>query len=249
MELRPYQKEAKEAIFEQWDSGVLKTLLVLPTGCGKTVVFAKVTEECVRKGDRVLILAHRGELLDQAADKLMKTTGLGCALEKAESSCQGSWFRVVVGSVQTLMREKRLGSFPADYFNTIIIDEAHHCISDSCSTLFSSIIWHLHFWPQHRYVQIAKISSAYLPYRTVKYAVVNVIVFTVNSNRVHRLSGFPVRCLSLLGLCHLFHLYPCLRHLMPRRSRQRLRSARQHPLQQLHLPFTFPPWTPSWTCL
>ena len=61
----------------------------------------------------------------------MKTTGLGCALEKAESSCQGSWFRVVVGSVQTLMREKRLGSFPADYFNTIIIDEAHHCISDS----------------------------------------------------------------------------------------------------------------------
>ena len=131
MELRPYQKEAKEAIFEQWGSGVLKTLLVLPTGCGKTVVFAKVTEECVRKGDRVLILAHRGELLDQAADKLMKTTGLGCALEKAESSCQGSWFRVVVGSVQTLMREKRLGSFPADYFNTIIIDEAHHCISDS----------------------------------------------------------------------------------------------------------------------
>ena len=131
MELRPYQREAKEAIFEQWDSGVLKTLLVLPTGCGKTVVFAKVTEDCVRHGDRVLILAHRGELLDQAADKLMKTTGLGCALEKAESSCQGSWFRVVVGSVQTLMREKRLGSFPADYFNTIIIDEAHHCISDS----------------------------------------------------------------------------------------------------------------------
>lgn len=131
MELRPYQKEAKEAIFEQWDSGVSKTLLVLPTGCGKTVVFAKVAEECVRKGDRVLILAHRGELLEQAADKLMKTTGLGCALEKAESSCQGSWFRVVVGSVQTLMREKRLNSFDPFYFNTIIIDEAHHCISDS----------------------------------------------------------------------------------------------------------------------
>ena len=94
MELRPYQKEAKEAIFEQWDSGVLKTLLVLPTGCGKTVVFAKVTEECVRQGDRVLILAHRGELLEQAADKLMKTTGLGCALEKflsGELVPRGSW--------------------------------------------------------------------------------------------------------------------------------------------------------------
>ena len=131
MELRPYQQEAKDAIFEQWDSGVLKTLLVLPTGCGKTVVFAKVTEDCVRQGSRVLILAHRGELLDQAADKLKKTTGLGCAVEKAESSCQGTWFRVVVGSVQTLMREKRLNSFPSDYFDTIIIDEAHHCISDS----------------------------------------------------------------------------------------------------------------------
>ena len=50
MELRPYQQEAKDAIFDQWDSGVKKTLLVLPTGCGKTIVFAKVTEDCVRKG-------------------------------------------------------------------------------------------------------------------------------------------------------------------------------------------------------
>lgn len=131
MELRPYQQEAKEAVFEQWDNGIRKTLLVLPTGCGKTIVFAKITEDCVRKGERVLILAHRGELLDQAADKLKKTTGLNSAVEKAESSCLGSWFRVVVGSVQTLMREKRLGQFPEDYFNTIIIDEAHHCISDS----------------------------------------------------------------------------------------------------------------------
>lgn len=131
MELRPYQSEAKEAIFQEWDKGVLRTLLVLPTGCGKTIVFAKVTEDCVRRGDRVLILAHRGELLDQAADKIAKATRLGCATEKAEQSCLGSWFRVVVGSVQTLMREKRLGQFPADYFNTIIIDEAHHSISDS----------------------------------------------------------------------------------------------------------------------
>lgn len=131
MELRPYQSEAKAAIFEEWDKGVLKTLLVLPTGCGKTIVFAKVAEDCVRRGDRVLILAHRGELLEQAADKIAKATKLGCATEKAGQSCLGSWFRVTVGSVQTLMREKRLGQFPADYFNTIIIDEAHHCISDS----------------------------------------------------------------------------------------------------------------------
>lgn len=131
MELRPYQQEAREAIFAQWDSGVSKTLLVLPTGCGKTIVFAKVAEDCVRHGDRVLILAHRGELLEQAVNKIHKSTGLGCAVEKADESCHGSWFRIVVGSVQTLMREKRLAQFPEDYFDTIIVDEAHHCISDS----------------------------------------------------------------------------------------------------------------------
>lgn len=131
MELRPYQQEAKKSIFEEWDKGVRKTLLVLPTGCGKTIVFAKVTEECVRQGKRVLIMAHRGELLEQASDKIEKATGLGSALEKAEHTCIGSWFRVVVGSVQTLQNINRLKKFSTDYFDTIIIDEAHHCLSDS----------------------------------------------------------------------------------------------------------------------
>ena len=131
MELRPYQQEAKNAIFKEWSEGKHKTLLVLPTGCGKTIVFAKVAEDCVKKGNRVLILAHRGELLEQAADKIEKSTGLICAIEKADESCLGSWFRIVVGSVQSLMREKRLHKFDNDYFDTIIIDEAHHCISDS----------------------------------------------------------------------------------------------------------------------
>ena len=45
MELRPYQREAEAAVLDQWDSGVLRTLLVLPTGCGKTVVFSKVIED------------------------------------------------------------------------------------------------------------------------------------------------------------------------------------------------------------
>lgn len=131
MKLRSYQKEAVDAIQKQWNDGFLKTLLVLPTGCGKTIVFAKVTEECVREGKRVLILAHRGELLDQAADKLFRTTGIQSSLEKAESTSLNSWFRVTVGSVQTLMREKRLAQFEPDYFDVIIIDEAHHCISES----------------------------------------------------------------------------------------------------------------------
>lgn len=131
MELRPYQQEAKQAIFREWDQGHSRTLLVLPTGCGKTIVFAKVAEECVRNGDRVLIMAHRGELLDQASDKIAKTTGLGTAVEKAEQTCLGSWFRIVVGSVQSLQNENRLKKFDPDYFDTIIVDEAHHVLSNS----------------------------------------------------------------------------------------------------------------------
>lgn len=131
MKLRPYQEEARQAVFKNWEQGNKRTLLVLPTGTGKTIVFAKTAEECVRRGERVLILAHRGELLDQAADKIKNATGLLCAKEKAEESCLSSWYRITVGSVQSLMREKRLSEFPEDYFSDIIIDEAHHSVSDS----------------------------------------------------------------------------------------------------------------------
>ena len=127
--------EAREAVEQDWKSGIKRTLLVLPTGCGKTIVFAKIVEDCVREGRRVLILAHRAELLEQAADKLSRSTGLKCAVEKAEESCLGSWFRVVVGSVQSMQRPKRLQQFERDYFDTIVIDEAHHCISDGYQTV------------------------------------------------------------------------------------------------------------------
>lgn len=131
MTLRPYQQEALDATFKKWNEGQQKLLLVLPTGCGKTIVFAKAIERLVQEGKRVLVLAHRAELLVQAADKLQKSTGLRCAVEKAEQSCKGSFYRVVVGSVQTLTRERRLTQFPEDYFDAIIIDEAHHCLSES----------------------------------------------------------------------------------------------------------------------
>ncbi|MCQ2440246.1 MAG: DEAD/DEAH box helicase family protein, partial [Oscillospiraceae bacterium] len=107
MGLRPYQTEAVGAVEGEWTKGIAKTLLVLPTGCGKTVVFANIAADRVRAGDKVLILAHRGELLDQAADKIGKFTGLACSTEKAELSSAGRWERITVGSVQTMMQEKR----------------------------------------------------------------------------------------------------------------------------------------------
>ena len=125
MELRPYQQEARLAVERDWAGEFLRTLLVLPTGCGKTIVFSKIIEDMVRQGNRCLILAHRGELLDQAADKLLAATGLRCAVEKAEESCLDSWYRVAVGSVQSLQRPSRLARFPSDYFGVIVVDEAH----------------------------------------------------------------------------------------------------------------------------
>jgi len=131
LKLRPYQEEARKAIQDEWKSGVKNTLLVLPTGTGKTIVFSKVIEDRVKLGERVLVLAHRAELLDQAADKLEQATGLKTATEKAEQTALNSWYRVVVGSVQTLMREKRLNQFDNDFFDCIIIDEAHRTLADS----------------------------------------------------------------------------------------------------------------------
>lgn len=140
MTLRPYQEKAMAAVLDEWDRGVQKTLLVLVTGGGKTIIFSKIIEELVRRGQRVLVLAHRGELLEQAADKLQQATGLKCATEKAEESCLGSWYRVVVGSVQSLQREKRLNRFPRDYFDAIVVDEAHHVLADG----YLRVLEHFH---------------------------------------------------------------------------------------------------------
>ena len=64
MNLRPYQIEARDAVLSEWQGGRARTLLVLPTGTGKTIVFSAVIAERVAAGERVLVLAHRGELLD-----------------------------------------------------------------------------------------------------------------------------------------------------------------------------------------
>lgn len=130
-ELRPYQANAVKAVSDEFEKGHKHTLLVLPTGTGKTIVFAKVVEINVNGGKRALILAHRSELLDQASEKLKLASGLDTALEKAESTSIGSFEPVTVASVQTLSQEKRLSRFPHDYFDLIVVDEAHHCMSDS----------------------------------------------------------------------------------------------------------------------
>ena len=129
MELRDYQKAAKQAIYKEWEDKD-STLLVLPTGCGKTIVFGSIARDRAEDG-RVLILAHREELLTQASDKIHKISGLNCSVEKADQTCLDSDEAITVGSVQTLQTERRLSRFPRDYFKTLIVDEAHHAMAQS----------------------------------------------------------------------------------------------------------------------
>lgn len=135
MEARAYQTAARVAIEREWER-VNRTLLVLPTGTGKTVVFCGLASDIVARGGRVLILAHREELIRQAADKLERSTGLACAIEKADECAAGCMERVVVGSVQTLLSPARREALQTP--THIIVDEAHHCLSES----YQSVLRH-----------------------------------------------------------------------------------------------------------
>lgn len=129
--LRKYQKEAVDAVFKEWKQGHEKTLLVLATGTGKTIIFANVAKRCVERNEHVLVLAHRGELIQQAHDKIKDAVDIDSDIEKAERTAVGSDKNIVIASMQTLVNENRLKAYPQNYFQTIIIDEAHHALSDS----------------------------------------------------------------------------------------------------------------------
>ena len=122
MELRPYQVEAVNAINEHWKEW-RKELLVLPTGCGKTRVFNTIAHS----RDNVLVLAHREELIEQARDAYESLFGVRPGKIKASEE---DIRNVTVGSIQTMSRRDYSGMF-----DTIIIDEAHHAVSDSYQKL------------------------------------------------------------------------------------------------------------------
>ena len=133
MKLRPYQNEAVASVESEFSNGVRSTLIVLATGCGKTIVFSHLAAREVRRGGRVLILAHRGELLQQAIAKLRSATGIEAGLEKAEETSAVDVdeipYTVVVGSVQSMKSQKRLARFAPDEFTLIVIDECHHALT------------------------------------------------------------------------------------------------------------------------
>ncbi|WP_020494227.1 DEAD/DEAH box helicase [Verrucomicrobium sp. 3C] len=129
--LRPYQSAALEAIREGWKEA-RRLLISAPTGSGKTVIFAHAAAEEARAGRKVLVLAHREELLSQAQASLKKFCGLPSSLEQANAVASLK-SPVVVASVQTMVR--RLSRFPKNHFGLVIVDEAHHSAAGTYVTI------------------------------------------------------------------------------------------------------------------
>ena len=131
MELRPYQQKALASMLEAESNGISKQLVVLPTGAGKTVLFAQLP--IMRKDSLpMLVLAHRSELLIQAKDKIeIINKDLSVGIEQAEN--KAGYVDVVIASVPTLGRESssRIEKYPKNYFKTIVVDEAHHAAAPS----------------------------------------------------------------------------------------------------------------------
>lgn len=130
--LRDYQRECLEAIMAKYRAGVRRQLTCLPTGSGKTVIFAEFPRY-FRMRNQMLVLAHRAELLEQACEKLRRANpDLKIAVEQAgriaDPACD-----VVVASVPTLGRRdsKRLQRLDPNRFFLIVVDEAHHATAVS----------------------------------------------------------------------------------------------------------------------
>lgn len=125
--LRDYQEESAQKVFTQWAKGSRRTLLQLPTGAGKTVIFSSITKEFIAKGEGVLVIAHREELIDQAVAKLEEIAGFPVGVIKAGRKTT-PLFPIQVASVQTIARRRR-ELWPQA--GLIIIDEAHHAIANT----------------------------------------------------------------------------------------------------------------------
>ena len=129
-QLRDYQKAAIKAVFADWERGLRRVALVLPTGAGKTVIFSALIHRYLEENpdERVLILAHRDELLAQAAEKLASwAPDLRIGIVKAARNQVSA--QVIVASQQTLSRPHRLARIPR--VGLVVVDECHRTMGAS----------------------------------------------------------------------------------------------------------------------
>lgn len=130
--LRPYQQEALTAIEDALAQGITRPLLALPTGTGKTVVFAHLV---ARRPGGTLILVHRDELLWQAYDKL-KLIAPTLSVGIVQATRDETAAPCILASVQTVSRPRRLQRLRPE-FATVIVDEAHHSVAASYRRVLS----------------------------------------------------------------------------------------------------------------
>lgn len=146
--LRDYQRDCIDAVFKAWADGLKRPAVVLPTGAGKTVVFASLIKEFVNVGDtergtRVMVLVHRDELADQAIDKI-RAIAPGLSVGKVKASVNEITADVMVCSVQTLaFSNRRMGDLltaqsSCGEVGLVITDECHHGAAPSYKDIYDA---------------------------------------------------------------------------------------------------------------
>lgn len=161
LKLRDYQREAIDAVFKAWSEGTRRPAIVLPTGAGKTVVFSKLVERFRNASQydaeqwggshasRVIVLAHRDELVDQAIAKLRAVLPRGVSVGKVKATSDERDADVMVCSVQTLIyvgRREPIVREQAKYglVGLIITDECHHAAAASYKKIYDAFPGALH---------------------------------------------------------------------------------------------------------
>jgi len=123
MKLRPYQEKGESNILQEWEN-YLRLMFQLVTGAGKTVIFVNIIKRFLKQGKRVILVAHREELIMQAWKTLYRNKVYGGIIKSGYPANHG--LPCQVASIQTIIRRENLP--PADL---VIFDEAHHCQNDN----------------------------------------------------------------------------------------------------------------------
>jgi superfamily II DNA or RNA helicase len=145
-----YQERAVESARNEFLYGedaqgrrIRSTLIVIPTGGGKTIVFGSIARRSIERGGRVLILAHTDELCKQAIQK-MDFLGVEAGLEKAGARARSLYDPDAVVACVPTLKPRRLKEWPRDYFDIIITDEAHHAVAGSYMQIYGHFSKALH---------------------------------------------------------------------------------------------------------
>jgi superfamily II DNA or RNA helicase len=139
-----YQIEALCGVVEAWRSGHNAVLVAMPTGTGKTITSGLIADWFLQSiGSPVLFIAHRTELIEQAANTYVKAFDFDTAIESGSlshddwSKEKGFQAQVVVATIQSLYADRMAGRFPKDHFGLIVVDEAHHAGAKSYQDVLS----------------------------------------------------------------------------------------------------------------